>query len=146
MRNKRKSYKKKNKIFAVIENHINQNIREYTIAVFVFFIGVVIGVMLTNSSSQENKSEIIGYISRFIDSIKNGEYTVDGKKLFVKSISSNLKLAVIIWIAGLTIVGIPIMYICIMYKGIRIGYSISAVIATLGRQRGIIFSLSTMLL
>lgn len=59
MNNKRKLYRKKSKWFSIIENHIRQNIKDYTIAVFVFFIGIVIGVMLVNSSTQENKANII---------------------------------------------------------------------------------------
>ncbi|MBR2704487.1 MAG: stage II sporulation protein M [Clostridia bacterium] len=146
MRNKRKFFKKKNKFLEIISEHISKNSKDYMIAILIFFIGIVIGVMLVNKSSEENKREITGYICNFIDSIKSKEYTIDGKKLFIKSLISNLKLAGIIWISGLTIVGIPIIYISIAYKGMCIGYSISAIIATLGKTKGIVFSTSTMLI
>lgn len=145
MRNKRR-LAKKNRFFEIIFEHINQNKKDYMIAILIFFVGIAIGIMLVNKSSEENKKEIIGYISNFIDSIKSKEYIIDGKKLFVKSLISNLKLALVIWIAGLTIIGIPIIYISIAYKGMCIGYSISAIIATLGRSKGIMFSASTMLI
>ncbi len=146
MRNKRRLAKKKNRFFEIISEHISMNKKDYTIAILIFLIGVVIGVMLINKSSEDNKKEITGYICNFIDSVKSKEYRIDGKKLFFKSLISNLKLAIIIWIAGLTIIGIPVIYISIAYKGICIGYSISAIIATLGRAKGITFSLSTMLI
>lgn len=146
MINKRRTKKRKSKIFKIIEDHINQNIKEYAISVLVFFIGIIIGVMLLNSSNQENQESISGYINEFTSSIKNKEYTIDQKKLLIKSISSNLKIAIMIWIAGSTIIGIPLVYGCLGYKGICIGYSISAIIATMEKSKGIIFALSSMLL
>ena len=146
MINKRRTKKRKSKIFKIIEEHINQNIKEYAISVLVFFIGIIIGVMLLNSSNQENQESISGYINEFTSSIKNQEYKIDQKKLLIKSVSSNLKIAVMIWIAGSTIIGIPLVYGCLGYKGICIGYSISAIIATMEKAKGIIFALSSMLL
>lgn len=146
MNYKRGSNKAKSKVFKIIEDHINKNIKEYAVSVLVFFIGIIIGVMLINSSNQENKESISGYIIEFVDSIKNNEYQIDENKLLIKSILSNLKIAAIIWIAGSTIIGIPLVYGCLGYKGICIGYSISAIIATLESPKGIIFALSSMLL
>lgn len=145
MRNKRGLYKKSNKFFIAIENHVNQNIKEYCTISLIFIIGIVMGVILVNCSSMENQNSITGYVNGFIQSIKNKEYTIDGGKLITKSILSNLKLAGIIWIVGSTIIGIPIIYGIVGYKGLCIGYSISAIIATLGRAKGITFALVTML-
>ena len=147
MRNKRRlNTRKSNKIFSLIEEHVNKNIKEYVLAVTVFLIGIIIGVMLVNSSNYENQESIKGYINEFISSIENKEFEIDEKKLFIKSMLSNLKIAVIIWIAGSTIIGIPIVYGSLGYKGVCIGYSISAIIATLGKSNGIIFSIGSMLL
>lgn len=146
MRNKRRLNTRKNKIFSLIEDHVNKNIKEYAISVLVFLIGIIIGVMLVNSSTKENQESIKGYINEFISSIENKEYEIDEKKLFMKSMLSNLKIAAIIWIAGSTIIGIPLVYGSLGYKGICIGYSISAIIATLGKSNGIIFALGSMLL
>ena len=71
MKNKRRLYKKKSKIFSILENHINQNIKEYAISLLIFFIGIIIGVVLVNSSTAENKENITGYINEFIGAIKN---------------------------------------------------------------------------
>ena len=101
---------------------------------------------ILNSSNAENQKDISGYINEFIQTIKNNEYQIDTKKLLINSIMSNLKLAVIIWISGSTIIGIPLVYGCLGYKGICIGYSISAIIAVLEKGKGIIFAISSMLL
>ena len=144
MRNKRRF--RKSKFLATIENHINQNIKEYAISTLVFILGVIIGVMILNSSNEESKKNISGYINEFVNTIKNREYEVDTNKLLMKSITSNLKVALIIWISGSTLIGIPLVYGSLGYKGMCIGYSISAIIAALDKSKGITVALSSMLL
>lgn len=58
MDNKRKLYRKRSKWTSIIGNHVSKNKKEYAIAVLVFFIGIIVGVVLVNSSSQENRNEI----------------------------------------------------------------------------------------
>ena len=144
MRNKRRF--RKSKFLATIENHINQNIKEYAISTLVFILGVIIGVMILNSSNEESKKNISGYINEFVNTIKNREYEVDTNKLLMKSITSNFKVALIIWISGSTLIGIPLVYGSLGYKGMCIGYSISAIIAALDKSKGITVALSSMLL
>ena len=59
MDNKRKLYKKNSKLVSILRNHISQNAKEYIIATLVFIIGLIVGVILVNSSNQENKRNII---------------------------------------------------------------------------------------
>ena len=47
---------------------------------------------------------------------------------------------------GCTIIGIPIVYILITFKGFSLGYTISSIIFTLGTGKGILFSIITLLL
>ena len=143
---KRKPIGQKNKFFKSIEEHIEKNRKEYAISVLFFLAGIIIGVMLINGSNMETQESVSGYIMEFVQSIKNNEYQIDEKKLLIKSIISNLKIAGILWIGGLTIIGIPLIYGTLGYKGICIGYSISAIIASLDKPNGIIFALSSMLL
>lgn len=141
----RKRRKRKSKILELITDNVTKNRRMYSICAIVFIIGIVIGILMINSADVETQKSISGYITGFVQSIKNREYTIDGKKLLIKSIVSNLKLALIIWIAGSSIIGIPLVYVSLGYKGMCMGYSISAIIATLDSPKGIVFALSTML-
>lgn len=64
----------------------------------------------------------------------------------MNSIKNNMGLALCLWFAGLTVVGIFVVYGLICFRGFTLGYSISSVIATLGTHNGAIFILSSMLL
>lgn len=124
----------------VITKHIKINIKDYLFLSIVLIIGVMIGVVIINNSDENAKKEINGYINSFVETIKGEEFKIDKMQLTKISIFDNLKLVLIIWIAGSTIIGIPFIYIVTAYKGICIGYTISAIITTLGSgKRFIIF-------
>lgn len=146
MKYKRGYKKQQNALIKAIENHVNANLKEYLAAGFCFILGIIIGVLIINNSNNETKESVSGYITEFIKSIKNNEYQIDQKKLLIKSIATNLKIAAIIWIAGSTIIGIPLVYGTLGYKGICVGYSISAIIATLSKSKGVVVAISAMLL
>ena len=63
-----------------------------------------------------------------------------------EDMKNNLILGIIIWIAGSTVIGIPIVYGIVGYKGFCLGYTISSFIITLGTKDGIILSFMGLLM
>lgn len=128
-------------IRTVLVKHVNSNLKDYLILSIVFVIGVMAGVVLINNSNEQSKSEINGYINGFVDTIKDKHYEVDKVKLTKISIIENMKIVILMWIAGSTIIGIPLIYVITAYKGFRIGYTISAIISCLGMgKRNVVFN------
>ena len=129
----------------IITRHIQNNLREYIIISIIFLIGVIIGVIFINNL-KENQQEIIKkYINNFIESINN-QNKIDKTELLKVSIISNIKIFLYLSVAGLTVIGAPILYIIICYRGFCLGYTLSAIIATLGIKNGILFIISTIFL
>lgn len=127
----------KNAIF----NHISSNIKEYVIVTLIFIIGIVVGVIVVNNSSNMQKEELNSYIGNFINSIKNTENIIDKAALLKETIRNNLFLAFLLWFMGCTVIGVPIVYAIVAYKGFSLSYTISALIATLGSKGiGVVFS------
>lgn len=131
-RNIRYNSKYLNEIKRIIIEHINSNVKDYLTLSIIFVLGVMIGVVVINNSTEQSKNEIVGYIGSFVDTIKNSEYEIDKIELIKLSVFNNLKIVAIVWIAGSTIIGIPLIYLITLYKGFRIGYTISAIILSLG--------------
>ena len=52
----------------------------------------------------------------------------------------------LLWFAGTTIIGIPIVLGIILVRGFCLGYTISACVFTLGKIKGILFILTTIFL
>ena len=116
----------------VLIEHIQLNLKDYLILSIIFVIGVMAGVIIINNSDEQSKTEISGYINGFVDTIKSENYEVDKSKLIKISITDNIKTIAIIWLAGSTIIGIPLIYVITSYKGFCIGYTISAIVSSLG--------------
>ena len=129
----------------VIEEHITRNIRTYFILIIIFLLGLIIGLIVVNNSSEGQETEMANYINNFITELKNGA-KLDYFKLLKNSFGNNLFLVIILWFMSSTVIGIPIVYGIIGYKGFCMGYTISAVVMTLGTGKGIAFSLTSMLI
>lgn len=140
-----KRKRKKSKIRMVITNHIVNNKKDYLIAILLFLVGLIIGVMFINNVSENQFIEIDEYIKTLVNSIKSIE-NIDYINIFKESMLSNLILIIIIWIASSTIIGIPIVYGNLIFRGFVLGYTISSIVSSLGILNGIIFGITSLLL
>lgn len=137
--------RQKSMIKNVILGYINENIKIYAIVTLMFLIGWVIGIIFVNNSQEVQQEQINGYINTFIQGIKS-DAEISKPEILKNSILSNLGITVLLWFLGSTVIGMPLIYIVILYKGYSIGCTISAIVASLGTGKGIVFILSTMLL
>lgn len=113
--------------------HIKNNLREYGIIIIIFLIGLIFGVVFINNAGQTQINEIGTYINSFIESLK-GDTEINTAKLLQDALISNFILVLTLWFVGSTVIGIPIVYGVIAYRGFCLGYTISSVIATLGMR------------
>ena len=135
--------KKKNEILLAIKENILNNTKSYFIVIIIFTVGIFLGVMFINQT--ENKSEIEKYINTYVDETKvlqNGDYLGE----LQQDIRNNITLVLLLWFAGTTIIGIPIVLGIILFRGFSLGYTIASCVLTLGRLKGIMFILLTIFL
>lgn len=145
MRDVRRDRKKQSKLKNLILNNIYSNLQYYIIVMIILIIGIACGVIFINNINEEQKVEISKYISDFISSLKNN-YEINKAELLKNSLIENFKLTLGMWFIGSTVVGLPIVFGIVLYRGFCIGYTVSSAIAILGAQKGIIFALSSILL
>ena len=128
-----------------IERHIKENIKEYIIFALIFIIGLFVGTMVLNNSSDAQKLEISEYLTNFSTQLKE-QNNINYSKMVFELILKNIKLIVLMTFLSVSIIGIPALYFNVGYKGFNIGYTIAALNATFGFTKGLIFSLSLLLL
>ena len=63
-----------------------------------------------------------------------------------KDVKNNVILVLLLWFAGTTIIGIPIVLGIILIRGFCLGYTIASCVFVLGKLKGIIFVLLTIFL
>ena len=135
--------KKNNEFISIIKQDILNNTKSYLIVTGIFIIGILFGVIFINQ--MENKEEITNYINTYIDETKtleNGDFIGELKN----DIKQNIGLVILLWFAGTTIIGIPIVLGIILFRGFCLGYTISTCVYVLGRVKGLLFILITMLM
>lgn len=140
----RRTYRK-NKIKETIIRHIENNFKTYLVLIIVFFIGLILGIMFINNAQNDSQKEIDSYIHNFIEQI-NGNYQISKFDIFIKALKNNLITSILLWVLGCIVFGVPLIYLVIGYKGFCIGFSVSAIIASLGTGKGILFAIATMLM
>ena len=128
----------------IIINHIQNNLKEYIISSIIFFIGILLGIVFVNNLNDVQTSEIQTYITNSINTLK--ENNVKEISVLKESLSSNIFLAVSLWLMGSTIIGLLVVYLIVCFKGFCFGYTFSSIIYVLGTNKGILFFISTMFL
>jgi len=117
----------------------------YMKIIIVFFIGIIIGVAVINTAKEEKILNLTEYVKELVQNVKNKD-SIDYSNSFLVSIVKNIKTIGILWIFGYTIISSIFVYLNIGYQGFKLGYTISTFILILGIKKGIILSLSSLLL
>ena len=141
----RQKLKKTSKITELIINHIKDNLKSYIIVSLILLIGIILGVFFVNNMNDAQSEELKSYITNFITSLKQG-YKINNVELFKKSVANNLILTFLMWFIGSTVIGIPIVFGIVAFRGFCLGYTISSSIAVLGTGKGVLFFTVSILL
>ena len=136
---------KRLKIMRTLKEHVLNNSKEYIVVTLIFVIGVFLGVFFVNNMQETQKAEIDTYLNNFINKFKEID-SIDNIGLLKESISEKLLLAVGIWFFGTTVIGIPVVFGIVLYRGFCFGYTISVCVSILGMSKGLIFVLTSLLL
>lgn len=108
----------------------------YTV-ITILFLGVISGAIFSNIIDLNDKKLVIDKITLFISNINN--QTINSISVFKNSIITNLSYSIIIWILGMTIIGILVNIFLLYLKGFIFGFSLSSFILTYS-YKGIILS------
>lgn len=94
----------------------------------ILFLGLITGAIFSNIIGLNDKTLVIDKIKLFIDNINTD--SLNSIIAFKNSISTNLIYITIIWILGMTLIGIPLNILIIFIKSFVIGFSLSSFIIT----------------
>jgi len=135
----RKQEKKGRKqVLNMIEKHIYHNLKSYCIVAILFLIGIVAGVFFINHAETGVKQQIGNEISTFIECLKT-DYQIDTMNLLKNVMGNHILLTFLMWFMGCMVIGIPIVYGVVLFRGFSLGYTISSLLYILGTGKGILF-------
>lgn len=136
---------KRIKLLEIIKEHIINNKKEYIIVLCIFLIGIFLGVFFINQIQEAQKTEITSYFNNFIEKMKNIE-NIDTMELLKGSIGQNILLAIVLWFFGTTVIGLPVVFGLVLYRGFCLGYTIAVCITIMGLPQGLVLVFILLLL
>ena len=126
------------KIRGIIGSHIAKNQNAYFFLLLAFILGVSAGAFTVNGLSATQRDELSNYFQGFLQLLNN--QSMDSSELLSVSLLENLKLVSVMWVLGVTIIGIPFIFILMGVKGFITGFSSGFIINAIG-MKGILFTL-----
>ncbi len=137
--------KKTNKIVDLLKRHVVQNYKEYLVVMIFFIVGLFFGVFFINQMKEEQISQVHTYLNDFVQNLKNIS-DINEFDILKSSIFDKVLLTLMIWFFGTTVVGIPVVFGLVIYRGFCLGYTIASIISFMGFTKGFFFILIILVL
>ena len=114
------------------------NKRINRVILILFIIGFISGCLFLTIVNTDEKEIIISQITNFISNINNN--SIDNLDLLKNSLINNYVYVIVLWILGLSILGVIINIFLVYIKGFILGFTLSSIVLTY-KTKGILFSL-----
>ena len=111
--------------------------KKLTIILLVILISALIGLFFISILKDSNKEIITNALENYLETIKNNK--INYQSLFIKSLINNIIIILIIWILGISLIGIPIVLILLIIKTFSITFTYTSIIS-IYKLKGIILS------
>ena len=115
-----------------IINYLNETVKkEKNILIFntiIFLVGVVLGSLFINFITNDDKKLLIEQVSTFFSNVKKLTSDIFGFESFLSILFNNLLVLSIIFVLGISMIGIPIVIFILFFKGFMLGTTISTII------------------
>lgn len=122
-------------------NHIKEHITVYIFMTTLFLIGIIFGAIVVNSMTFIQKQDLYFHLERFLTQI-NGDMSFENIDILKRSFFSHVKYLLLLFLLGLTIIGLPIVWVLIFIKGLVVGFSVGFIVNQLGFKGLLLATLS----
>jgi len=125
-----------------LTEHIIRNIRLYLGLLIAFAVGICAGAFTVNGLGANQAQELRNYLEGFLNLLGNQD--INNGELFKSSFLESIKIALLLWVLGVTIIGIPFIFLAVGIRGFIVGFSSGFISSVLG-IKGIVFILLTVI-
>lgn len=115
-----------------------ENFFVYFIVIILFGIGIIAGSITIKLLNLEQRNGIMTFLNIFFKAIKQGSF--ENLSILKQSLTDNFKTVALIYLAGLIIIGIPIIPVTVLSRGFALGFTVGFLVNEYG-FKGFLFSL-----
>lgn len=114
-----------------LTKHIQESFSLYTFTTVLLVMGVIFGAIVVNSLGGVQKDDLFDYLGRFFGQIAQNE--ISGQQaMFNQSFTHYIKYIGLMWVLGLSIIGLPVILILLFLKGIVVGFTVGFLVNQMG--------------
>jgi len=125
--------KRKSPLSHTIHRHVQNQKSLYLFVTVLFMMGVIFGSIIVNTLDPAQKEGLLHYLGHFFQGLKQ-ESIAEPEVVFQHSLGDRLKTVGLMWILGLSVIGIPVLLIFIFLKGMVIGFTVGFLVNQLSWQ------------
>ncbi len=119
--------------------YMREHVSLYIFVSVLFVMGVVFGALMVNALSLEQRQDMTQFLGSFFHMIDQGG-ELQGKSYFQQAFSTHLKWILLIWVLGLSIIGLPFILVLDFLKGVFLGFTVGYFVGQLS-WKGMLFAL-----
>lgn len=125
----------------LILNHLKEHATIYLFMIILFLTGIIFGAIIVNSMSFIQKQDLFFYLERFFGQIADDQQIKSGE-ILKDSFFYHAKYLLLLFVLGLSVIGLPIVWILLFIKGLVVGFSVGFIVNQLGVKGLLLASLS----
>jgi stage II sporulation protein M len=126
-----------------VQQHVQSQLSLYIFVTVLFVMGVVFGAVIVNTLSDSQKQDLLHYMGYFFQGL-NQNNIAEPRVAFQHAMGDHLKTLGLMWILGLSIVGLPLILILVFLKGLSIGFTVGFLVNQLS-WKGLWFAMVAVL-
>lgn len=105
-------------------NHLYQYLSLYFFMTVLLVTGIVFGAIIVNSLSLAQKEDLFVYLSRFFSDMSQTQWEQAAGDMFNQSFTHYLKYFGLMWLLGISIIGVPLILVLLFLKGVVVGFTV----------------------
>ncbi|MFB4166390.1 stage II sporulation protein M [Virgibacillus sp. JSM 102003] len=122
-------------------NHVKEHATIYIFMIILFLTGVIFGAIIVNSMNWAQKEDLFFYLERFFGEIADNQQ-IENIEILKSSFFYHAKYLFLLFILGLSVIGLPIVWVLLFLKGLVVGFSVGFIVNQIGMKGLLLASLS----
>lgn len=112
-------------------DHLRSHTTIYIFMIILFLTGVIFGSIIVNSMNPIQKDDLFFYLERFFGFV-TAENAINKNEMLKESFFYHAKYLFLLFILGLSVIGLPLVWVLIFLKGLVVGFSVGFIVNQLG--------------
>ncbi|GAB3052453.1 stage II sporulation protein M [Virgibacillus ainsalahensis] len=125
----------------LVGSHLREHATIYLFMIILFLTGIIFGAIIVNSMSFVQKQDLFFYLERFFGQIVNDQH-IDNVEILKSSLFYHVKYLLLLFVLGLSVIGLPVIWILLFIKGMVVGFSVGFIVNQLGAEGLLLAALS----